>query len=117
MSGSPTDEVRRFLGETLPEGWADAAEAGDDGVLRSLRRGLDVRAVIARLGAEGWVAPHWPVEHGGRGLDEPDARAVFELLDRWNVPRIPRGSGFVLAAPAIRAFADEATKRRFLPAS
>ena len=40
---------------------------------------------------------------------------MYELLDRWNVPRIPRGSGFVLAAPAIRAFAEEATKRRFLP--
>jgi alkylation response protein AidB-like acyl-CoA dehydrogenase len=115
VSKSPTDELLRFLEETLPAGWADAAEAGDDGALRSLRRGLDVRAVIARLGAAGWVAPHWPVEHGGRGLDEAQARAVYELLDRWNVPRIPRGSGFVLAAPAIRAFSEEATKRRFLP--
>ncbi len=115
MSNSPIDELHRLLDETLPEGWADAAEADDVGALRSLRRGLDVRAVIARLGAAGWVAPHWPVEHGGRGLDESQARAVYELLDRWNVPRTPRGSGFVLAAPAIRAFSEEATKRRFLP--
>ena len=115
MNNPPTDELLRFLEETLPDEWVAAAEADDDGALRSLRRGLDVRAVIARLGAAGWVAPHWPVEHGGRGLDESQARAVYELLDRWNVPRIPRGSGFVLAAPAIRAFSEEATKRRFLP--
>ena len=111
----PMDELVRFLTETLPPGWADAAEAGDEAALRSLRRGLDARAFIARLGAEGWVAPHWPAEHGGRGLGEAEARAVYELLDHWNVPRIPRGSGFVLAAPAIRAFAEEPTKRRFLP--
>ena len=97
------DELLRFLEATLPGEWVEAAEAGDEAALRSLRRGLDVRAVIARLGAAGWVAPHWPEEHGGRGLDEAQARAAYELLDRWNVPRIPRGSGFVLAAPAIRA--------------
>ena len=115
MSNFPTDDLVRFLLEILPEGWADAAEAGDDGTLRRMRGGLDARGVIARLGAAGWVAPHWPVEHGGRGLDEAEAGAVYELLDRWNVPRVPRGSGFVLAAPAIRAFSEEATKRRFLP--
>ena len=54
MSNPMTDELVRFLVEILPEGWADAAEAGDDGVLRPLRRRLDVRAVIARLGAA-WV--------------------------------------------------------------
>jgi alkylation response protein AidB-like acyl-CoA dehydrogenase len=31
------------------------------------------------------------------------------------VPRIPRGTGFILAAPAIRQFSSEETKRLFLP--
>jgi alkylation response protein AidB-like acyl-CoA dehydrogenase len=115
LTDSPIEALRVFLVQTLPDGWVDAAEAGDDAAMRSMRRALDVRSFISLLGAEGWVAPHWPVEHGGRGLDEAAARAVYELLDRWNVPRIPRGSGFVLAAPAIRAFSEEATKRRFLP--
>src|SRR4051812_5773908 len=78
-------------------------------------RDVGIRAIIAKLGAAGWVAPHWPIAHGGRGLDDAQARLVIDQLDEWGVPRIPRGSGFVLAAPAIRAFADEATKIRFLP--
>jgi alkylation response protein AidB-like acyl-CoA dehydrogenase len=99
----------------LPDGWIDAARAGDIGTVRRLRHDLDIRAFVATLGRAGWVTPHWPVEHGGRDLDEAEARAAFDLLDQWSVPRIPRGVGLVLAAPAIRAYASEETKRLFLP--
>ena len=114
MSGA-VEELRRFLATSLPDGWIAAAEAGDHATVRRLRHDLDIRAFVATLGAAGWVTPHWPVEHGGRGEDEGTARAAFDLLDRWSVPRVPRGVGLVLAAPAIRAFASEATKRLLLP--
>ena len=99
----------------MPDGWIDAAEADDIGTVRRLRHDLDIRAFVAMLGRAGWVTPHWPVEHGGRNLDDDSAREAFDLLDQWSVPRIPRGVGLVLAAPAIRAFASEETKCLFLP--
>ena len=36
---------------------------------RDLRSELDNPTVVAALGAAGWVAPHFAVEHGGRGLE------------------------------------------------
>ena len=44
-----------------------------------------------------------------------EAQQVASLLDGWEVDRIPRGSGFVLAAPTILQCSSDATKRRFLP--
>jgi alkylation response protein AidB-like acyl-CoA dehydrogenase len=111
----PIDELREFLKAELPAGWLDAAEADDFDAVRAFRRSVDLRDLIARLGRAGWTAPHWPVEHGGRGLGDADARAVIAALDHWSVPRVPRGTGFVLAAPAIRQFASDDVKRLFLP--
>ena len=109
------EALRALLGLILPGGWVEAAERGDEAGLAAAQAKLDRDGVIAALGAEGWVAPTWPVEHGGRGLDPATARAATELLDVLDVPRVPRGSGLTLAAPTILAHASEATKRRLLP--
>jgi alkylation response protein AidB-like acyl-CoA dehydrogenase len=70
---------------------------------------------VQALGEAGWVAPHWPVDYGGRGLTEAEALQVYAVLDERELPRQPRGSGFVLAAPTIMQWSAEETKRRFLP--
>ena len=76
---------------------------------------VDNPTFVRALGEAGWVMPHWAPEHGGRGLTDEQAAEVFRELDGRNLPRQPRGSGLVLAAPAIHQWSDEATKRRFLP--
>ncbi len=76
---------------------------------------VDNPTFVRALGEAGWVMPHWAPEHGGRGLSEAQAAEVFAELDRQGLPRQPRGSGLVLAAPAIHQWSEEATKRRFLP--
>lgn len=75
----------------------------------------DNPAFVRKLGEAGWVAPHWPTEYGGRGLIEAEALQVYAELDERELPRQPRGSGFVLAAPTILQHSSEETKRRFLP--
>lgn len=75
----------------------------------------DNPAFVRALGEAGWVAPHWAPEHGGRGLTEAEAIEVYRELDERELPRQPRGSGFVLAAPTILQHSSEETKRRFLP--
>ncbi|MEY2425769.1 MAG: hypothetical protein QOI61_1341 [Actinomycetota bacterium] len=76
---------------------------------------VDNPAFVRALGEAGWVAPHWAPEHGGRGLTEEQALAVYAELDERELPRQPRGSGFILAAPTILQHSSEETKRRFLP--
>ena len=108
------DELLRFLEATLPGEWVEAAEAGDDGALRSLRRGLDVRAVIARLGAAGG-SHRTGRSSTAAGVSTSAGAGRVRTARSLERAAHPRGSGFVLAAPAIRAFSEEATKRRFLP--
>jgi alkylation response protein AidB-like acyl-CoA dehydrogenase len=76
---------------------------------------VDNPGFVRALGEAGWVVPHWAPEHGGRGLTEAEAAEVFAVLDAQALPRQPRGSGLVLAAPTILRWSEEATKRRFLP--
>ena len=120
MAGSVTmpawrGELHTFLDDHLPAGWGDAVRAGDEGAVLALRAQLDSAAMVRDLGRAGWIAPHWDPVHGGLGLTLDEAQEVAVLLDSWEVPRIPRGSGFVLAAPTILQWSSEETKRRFLP--
>jgi alkylation response protein AidB-like acyl-CoA dehydrogenase len=109
------DELVAFLEARLPPGWGDAVRAGDEQQVLALKTSVDNPAMVRALGHAGWIAPHWAPAYGGRGMSLADAQQVAALLDTWEVSRIPRGSGFVLAAPTILQWASEETKRRFLP--
>ncbi len=109
------DDLRDFLTATLPDAWAEAVADGDDEAVHLLRDEMDNPTFVRHLGEAGWVAPHWPADAGGRGFDVDTARAVVDELDRWNVPRVPRGSGLPLAAPTILEWSSDETKRRLLP--
>ena len=85
-----------FLRDTLPAGWIDAAESGNEEHLLAIKAEVDNAALVRTLGEAGWIAPHWDPAYGGRGMSLGEAQEAMELLDRLEVPRIPRGSGFVL---------------------
>ncbi len=107
--------LETLLAELLPAGWGDAVRAGDAATVETLRGTIDNPSVVHALGAAGWVAPHYAPEHGGRGLTRGEARRALTLLNRWEVPHVPRGSGLALAAPTIDEWATDATKRHLLP--
>ncbi len=109
------DELLRLLGEILPDGWAEAVATSDEATVLRLRDTLDNPSVVQALGEAGWVAPHFAVDHGGRGLDRADARRALTMLQLWEVPHVPRGSGLPLAAPTIDQWASDETKARLLP--
>ena len=66
------------------------------------------------LHAKGWVAPHWPKEHGGPGLD---ATARFLLAEELELAGTPHLSVFGLAmvGPLLMQFGTDAQKQRYLP--
>ncbi len=108
------DDLLALLGDLLPDAWFEAVGRGDEGEVLRLRSELDNPATVAALGNAGWVAPHYPVEFGGRGLAADDARKALTLLLDWEVPHVPRGSGLPLAAPTIMQWSSDETKRRLL---
>ena len=108
-------ELESLLDEILPTGWGDAVRAGDEATVEALKDTIDNPSVVRTLGEAGWVAPHYAPEHGGRGLPRPEAARALTLLNVWEVPHVPRGSGLQLAAPTIEQWASEATKRHLLP--
>jgi alkylation response protein AidB-like acyl-CoA dehydrogenase len=101
-------EVRDFVARSLPADISAKVEGG----LELGRDDYDRWHKI--LHAQGWVAPHWPVEHGGTGWT-PIQRYIFdEECALAAAPRVmPFGVNMV--GPVIYTFGSEAQKARYLP--
>jgi alkylation response protein AidB-like acyl-CoA dehydrogenase len=103
-------EVRRFIKANLPADWwsrVPGEEPYSDVTLEFCRK----------LGAKGWLMPHWPKEYGGEGDTSPWRYAILNE-ELWSNGE-PRGSQYMNSnwiGPAIIAHGTEEQKRRFLPA-
>ncbi len=120
LNASTTDfegraELERLLELLLSPEWTAAARRGDEQAMLEAKAAADNPPIVRALGQQGWVAPHFAPEHGGRGLSRTDAQAALTLLSDWEVPHVPRGSGLPLAAPTIAQWSTDDTKRRLLP--
>ena len=102
------DEVRRFCKEEMPAALLDKAHR------HQVLDKADYVQWMQLLHAKGWVAGHWPVEHGGQEWSSLE-RFVFEdELARQGCPWIiPFGVKYV--GPVIYSFGSQAQKERFLP--
>jgi len=102
------DEVRRFIDENLPADIRDRVENG-----KHLGK-ADYVTWQRLLNKRGWMAPGWPVEHGGTGWT-PMQRYVFEHeLGAAPAPPVI-AFGVTMVGPVIIAFGNEAQKKRYLP--
>lgn len=104
------EEVRTFLREKLPKDihdrWLESGKIFPD-------RDDAVRWQKI-LFEQGWIAPSWPVEHGGTGWTTVQ-KYIFatETAAYGAPPVIPLGLGMV--APVIMKFGTEEQKNHFLP--
>jgi alkylation response protein AidB-like acyl-CoA dehydrogenase len=102
------EEVRDFLETNLPADIRAKVDAG-----KHLGKDDHVRwqRILYR---KGWLAPGWPVEHGGTGWT-PLQRAIFET-ELGAVPAPPIiAFGVTMVGPVIVAFGDDAQKKKYLP--
>jgi alkylation response protein AidB-like acyl-CoA dehydrogenase len=63
----------------------------------------------------GYACVTWPVEYGGRGLSRVESAVLDEEFARAGVPRVTRGVGEWLVAPAILQWGTPGQKAYFLP--
>ncbi len=101
-------EVREWVAGAMPPAMKRMADAGAHFEPEQV-------AVWHRILAEkGWIAPHWPVEHGGTGWDVTRRFIFSEELARCNAPELSP-FGLFMVGPLLIQFGTEEQKRRFLP--
>jgi acyl-CoA dehydrogenase len=103
--------VRRFLDEHLTDDLRAAGRA-TTGVHSRIEA---CREWHRRLYARGWIAPAWPVAHGGAGWS-PNQRFLFERECADNDAPILFAGGIRSLGPLLIAMGSEMQKRRYLPA-
>jgi len=100
-------EVRAFLDENLTDELREEIEQGDH------TPGPLGKALLHKLGEEGWLGLGWPEEYGGQGRSLLDQFVFYEEFDRERV----HYGGLTLTSLAmtlIRLASDE-QKQEFLP--
>jgi alkylation response protein AidB-like acyl-CoA dehydrogenase len=63
---------------------------------------------------KGWVAPSWPKEYGGPGLDATSRFILTEELELSGSPQLSP-FGLSMVGPLLMQFGSDAQKQRFLP--
>jgi len=101
------DEVRSFFAEAYDE----------DLQARMADRATFQPAVVEwqkRLAAKGWIAPGWPVEHGGTGWNSTQ-KYIYETERAAAGVRDVVPFGLTMVAPVIIGFGNEEQQKKFLP--
>lgn len=102
------DEVRAWIRDAMPEHLRKKAEA--DGHFEH-HEIMEWHKILYR---KGWVAPHWPKEYGGPGLDVTQRFILTEELELQGAPTLS-AFGLYMVGPLLIQFGTDAQKQRFLP--
>ncbi len=101
-------EVRAFLAERLPPALRQRVAEG-----RTLRKD-EMERWHAILNSRGWLAGHWPREHGGTGWSAVK-RFIFEYeCALADAPRI-LPFGLLMLGPVLIRYGTQAQQRHWLP--
>jgi alkylation response protein AidB-like acyl-CoA dehydrogenase len=102
------DEVRGWIASAMPPAMKKKAE--EDGAFSQ----EEVMTWHKILYQKGWVAPNWPKEHGGPGLDVTQRFILTSELELAGAPTLSP-FGLSMVGPLIIQFGSKEQKERFLP--
>ena len=118
MSGEFEASVRAWVADNLPAALA-GVRMDMYGVVsadQAVREAFDLWR--ARLAAQGWGAPTWPVEYGGAGLTDAQAKVVSRAITKaGSMNPIPflSGMGVTMVGPTLLEYGTPQQKSRHLP--
>lgn len=109
-------DLRSWIAEHLPQEWRRRPfprswPPDDESPVEAARSWEWHR----RLDAGGWIAPGWPVEHGGRGLDLDERVMVATEFALAGAPTPIGFQGIDILGPAVIAFGTAEQQRTLLP--
>ncbi|MEN9728800.1 MAG: hypothetical protein RL434_3166 [Pseudomonadota bacterium] len=77
-------------------------------------RWSEVKEWYLALSARGWIAPAWPREHGGMGLDPTKLLIFIEEQERHGVTRTP-DMGLIMVGPLLIKHGTPEQRAQYLP--
>ena len=102
------DEVRAFIASSFPAHLRPKAEIDAHFEHHEI---MEWHRILYK---KGWAAPHWPVAHGGPGLDATSRFILSDELEQANAPSLSP-FGLSMVGPAIIQYGTPDQQRRFLP--
>jgi alkylation response protein AidB-like acyl-CoA dehydrogenase len=81
---------------------------------RRIPRWEETRDWYLTLSRKGWLAPHWPRQHGGMGLSPAKLMIFTQEVERWGIPRL-YDMGLFMLGPILIRHGTEQQKQEYLP--
>jgi acyl-CoA dehydrogenase len=103
-------DLKSYLDKNFPRG-------RDAGTLPEWYPDEDYEWYLAfnqQLAKDGWLTPHWPVEHGGNGWSQIDNMLIREEFAYRRVP-LANMNGLDMLGPTLLMFGTEEQKAKYLP--
>lgn len=104
---------QRKLRDELRAYFADLVTPEEEAAMAGNRHGDAYRAVVRRMGRDGWLGIGWPKEYGGQGFGPVAQQIFFNEASRADVP-LPLVT-LLTVGPTLQQFGTEEQKERFLP--
>jgi len=74
----------------------------------------EIKGWYQTLSSHGWLAPSWPAEYGGMGLDSEKLLTLIEEQESWGVARTP-DMGITMVGPLLIQHGSTEQKNKYLP--
>jgi alkylation response protein AidB-like acyl-CoA dehydrogenase len=102
------EDVRAFIAQAMPPHLKKKAEV--DGHFAH-EETMEWHKILFR---KGWIAPHWPAEHGGPGFTANQRFILNEELELAGAPQLSP-FGLSMVGPLLIQFGNPTQKQRYLP--
>lgn len=110
-------EVRDWLTENYPESLKGPALPGElvNGGSKCEFHHPDAKVWLDRMAEKGWTCPEWPVEYGGAGMNEEQARVFNQEMARQGCRPPLVGMGRMMLGPTLLQYGTEEQRLEHLP--
>ncbi|WP_459548981.1 acyl-CoA dehydrogenase family protein [Nocardia sp. X0981] len=104
---------QRELRDDLRAYFADLVTPEESAEMAVNRHGDAYRAVVRRMGRDGWLGVGWPKEYGGQGFGPVEQQIFYNEASRADVP-LPLVT-LLTVGPTLQRFGTSEQKEKFLP--